>query len=284
MTAHDMPGSPSSPDASREVKASHRRMWALGNYHRFATSTVWQLGPVLVEACGISRGQRVLDVATGTGNVAIRAAKAGATVVASDLTPENFDAGRGAARDEDVEIEWREADAEALPFDDGEFDVVTSCLGAMFAPNHRAVADELLRVCRSGGTIGMINFTPDGPGGEFFELLGRYAPPPPPPGALPPVLWGREEHVRMLLGDRLASLDMSRRGYVETASTPLEYWELFRDTFGPMVAILASLADQPERIASLQRDFLEFVTRWGRGGTSGQVEIAYGYLLVVGRT
>src|SRR5687768_3795942 len=161
MTIDDSLNVPLSPDAGRQVKSAHRGMWALGDYQRFAAATVWPLGPVLVDACGISAGQRVLDVAAGTGNVAIRAAKAGAMVVASDLTPENFGAGRRAAAAEGVELEWREADAEALPFDDGEFDVVTSCFGAMFAPDHHAAANELLRVCRPGGTIGMMNFTPE---------------------------------------------------------------------------------------------------------------------------
>ena len=159
------------------VNASVRTMWALGDYHRFATATVWGLGPVLVDACGVSAGQRVLDVAAGTGNVAIRAAQAGASVVASDVTPENFDAGRRAAREAGVDLEWVEGNAEALPFGDGEFDVVTSCFGAMFAPDHQATASELLRVCRPGGVIGMINFTPEGAGGDFFRVLGSYAPP-----------------------------------------------------------------------------------------------------------
>ncbi|MGH7694548.1 MAG: class I SAM-dependent methyltransferase, partial [Gemmatimonadaceae bacterium] len=128
-----------------------RRMWALGDYHRFATETVWQLGPILVRACGISAGQRVLDVAAGTGNVAIRAAEVGARVVASDLTPENFAAGRREAAARGVELEWIEADAERLPFADDEFDVVTSSLGAIFAPDHRAAAYEMFRVCRRGG-------------------------------------------------------------------------------------------------------------------------------------
>jgi ubiquinone/menaquinone biosynthesis C-methylase UbiE len=162
-------------------------VWALGDYHRFATQTVWEVGPVLVDACGISAGQRVLDVGAGTGNVAIRAAEAGAQVVAADLTPENFEAGRREARARGVELEWVEADAEALPFGDGEFDAVTSCFGAMFAPDHQAVAGELVRVCRPGGVIGLTAFTPDGLGGEFFGLFARHAPPP-PPGALPPVL------------------------------------------------------------------------------------------------
>lgn len=270
-----------SPDAGRQVKSAHRHMWARGDYHRFAASTVWQLGPVLVEACGISGGQRVLDVAAGSGNVAIRAAKRGATVVASDLTPANFEAGRRVAAAEGVELEWREADAEALPFKDGDFDVVTSCFGAMFAPDHHTTADELLRVCRPGGTIGMINFTPDGTGAEFFELIGRYVPPL-PPGALPPVLWGRAEHVQNLFGHEVASLDMSRKAYIETAASVRAYCELFQETFGPMVAIRASLADQPDHLAALDRDFFEFVARSNRG-TTDRVEIPYEYLLVIAR-
>ena len=136
------------------ANASARTMWALGDYHRFATETVWELGPILVAASGVSAGQRVLDVAAGTGNVAIRAAQAGASVVASDITPEHFDAGRRAAREAGVELEWIEGDAQALPFADDEFDIVTSCFGAMFAPDHGAAANELLRVCRPGGVIG----------------------------------------------------------------------------------------------------------------------------------
>jgi ubiquinone/menaquinone biosynthesis C-methylase UbiE len=257
-------------------------MWALGDYDTFARSTVWELGPVLVDACRISPGHRVLDVATGTGNVAIRAAKAGATVVASDLTPENFEAGRRGARAEGVELEWVEADAETLPFDDGEFDVVTSCLGAIFAPNHQAVANELLRVCRPGGVIGMINFTPDGAAADFFGVLAPYAPPP-PQGALSPLSWGSEEHVRTLFRNRVESLQTTPREYVERAASPREYHELFKRTFGPMVAIYASLADQPERAAALERDFLEFIARSNRSGREAPIQIPYKYLLVVAR-
>jgi ubiquinone/menaquinone biosynthesis C-methylase UbiE len=265
-----------------DQKAAARTMWALGDYHKFATETVWELGPVLVEACGISAGQRVLDVAAGSGNVAIRAAEAGAQVVASDLTPENFEAGRREADKRGVELEWVEADAEALPFGDGEFDVVTSSLGAIFAPDHRAVADELLRVCRPGGTIGMINFTPEGLAGDFFRLFAEYAPAP-PPGALPPVTWGSEEHVRELFGDRVTSLEMTRRQYVERAASPRAYCELFNQTFGPAVAIRASLADQPERAEAFDRDFLGFATRSNRAASGGPAEYPYEYLLVIAR-
>ena len=246
--------------ATREVNAAARAMWALGDYHRFAKTLVWELGPVLVEACGISARQRVLDVAAGTGNVAIRAAAAGADVVAADLTPENFEAGRREARAQGVALEWVEADAEALPFGDGEFDVVTSSFGAMFAPNHQAVADELLRVCRPGGTIGMLNFTPESLAAEFFGVFMPYMPPP-PPAALPPVLWGSEDHVRELFGELVEPLEMSRREYVERAPTPRDYCELFKETFGPVVAVYAGLANEPARAATLDREFLDFATQ-----------------------
>ncbi|MFN2446650.1 MAG: class I SAM-dependent methyltransferase [Vicinamibacterales bacterium] len=282
MATQETSDAGSAADANQTLKAAHRAMWALGDYHTFATSTVWELGPVLVDACRISRGQRVLDVAAGTGNVAIRAALAGASVVASDLTPENFDAGRRAAHAAGVEIEWVEGDAEALPFEDGEFQVVTSCFGAMFAPDEQQVATELLRVCRPGGTIGMINFTPEGRGGEFFRLLAPYAPPP-PPGALPPLMWGTEEHVRKLFGHRAESLEMTRREYIESAASPRAYVNLFKQTFGPMVAISTSRADNPGRAAALEQDFLDFVARFNRGTPEGPVQIPYEYLLIVAR-
>ena len=269
-------------EANRELKAATRAAWAAGDYHRFAKETVWELGEVLVSACGIATGQRVLDVAAGTGNTAIRAAEAGAEVVASDLTPENFEAGRREADAHGVELEWVEADAEALPFADGEFDVITSSLGAIFAPDHHAVADEMLRVCRPGGTIGMLNFTPEGLISDFFGALAPYMPPP-PPGGLPPPLWGSEEHVRELFGDRVESLEMTRRHYVERAASPEAYCELFKQTFGPVVGIYASLAEEPERTAAVDRDFLGFATRTNSGPADGPAEYRYEYLLVVGR-
>ena len=220
-------------------------------------------------------GQRVLDVAAGTGNVAIRAAQAGATVVASDLTPESLAAGEREARAQGVELDWVVADAQALPFADAEFDVVTSSFGAMFAPDHQAVADELLRVCRPGGTIGLASFTPDGGVGEFFGVFAPYLPAP-PPGALPPVLWGDEQHVRELFGDR-ASLELERRWLVErSAGGPRAYCDFYRETFGPAVAAYA--ADP-----AVDEDFLAFATRQNRGEPNGPSEYHYEYLLVVAR-
>ena len=242
-----------------------RGMWALGDYHRFATATVWELGPELVAACDIGPGDRLLDVAAGTGNTAIRAAEAGADVVASDITPEHFAAGRAEAEARGVALEWVQADAQALPFGDGEFDVVTSSVGAIFAADHQAVATEMTRVCRPGGTIGMLNFRPAGAAAEFFALFGRHAPPSDGP---PPVLWGDEDHVRALFGDRVAALTMTRGSYVERVDGgPAGYVALFLETFGPAIAL---------RGEAFERDFHAFAERhWRDGG------IAYDYLLVV---
>ena len=262
-----------------DLKAATRAAWAMGDYHAFAKATVWEVGPVLVEACRISPGQRVLDVAAGTGNTAIRAAEAGARVVASDLTPENFESGRREARERGVEVDWVEADAEALPFEDETFDVVTSSFGAIFAPDHGAVAGELLRVCRPGGTIGMLNFTADID--TFLAVFAPYGPPPPPGPS--PGMWGNEEHLRELFGDHVESLETSPGSYVERADSPRAYCELFKRTFGPVAAIYASLADQPERTSALDRDFLDFATRANHGPAGGPAEYPYGYVVVVAR-
>lgn len=268
--------------AEAAQKAAVRSMWALGDYHRFAKETIWQLGPLLVDACAIAAGQRVLDVAAGTGNTAIRAAEKGARVTASDLTPENFTAGRREAAACGVEIEWVEGDAEALPFPNDAFDVVTSSFGAIFAPDHQRVADELLRVCRPGGTIGMLNFTPEGLAADFFGTLAPYTPPP-PPAAQPPLLWGSEPHVRQLFGDRVGALEMTRRHYVErSAAGPRGYCELCQQTFGPLIAIRGGLAE-PERVAALDRDFLDFTRRGNSGAPGGPAEYRYEILLVVAR-
>jgi ubiquinone/menaquinone biosynthesis C-methylase UbiE len=255
--------------------------WAFGDYHRFAKATIWEIGEVLAEACGIRPGQRVLDVAAGTGNTAIRAALRGADVVASDITPQNFPAGQAEAASLGASLDWVEADAQALPFADGEFDVVTSSFGAIFAPDHQAVADEMLRVCRPGGVIGLTTFRPVGPARAFFGLFGPYLPPP-PPGALPPTLWGDEEHVRELFGDRV-DLDLTRSSYVERASSPEAYRDLFLSTFGPAVGVRSSLANEPARGAEFEAALLDFAVRSNSGPGGGPAEYRYDYLLVIGR-
>ena len=199
MPRHDLPHRYVSPDA--DLKARHRAMWASGDYPSMVETFLLPLGPRLVDACDITPGLRVLDVGAGTGNASIPAAQRGADVVASDLTPELLEAGRGRAEAAGVELEWVAADAEALPFEDSSFDLVISSIGVMFAPRHQAAADELVRVCRPGGKIGLLSWTPEGMLGALFRMMGPFAPPA-PAGAQPPPLWGGEEHLRGLLGDR----------------------------------------------------------------------------------
>ena len=189
-----------------------------------------------MEACGIKPRQRVLDIGAGAGNAAIPAAMMGAEVVASDLTPEMFDAGRHQAADRGVELEWREADAEALPFPDDEFDVVMSCLGVMFAPHHQASAGELLRVCRPGGTIGLLSWTPEGFIGQMFAVMKPFAPPP-PPGAQPPPLWGSEDHVRELLGGDVTDIQARKQTVTITSfHQPNDFLHYFKSHYGPTIS------------------------------------------------
>lgn len=269
-------------DVDRDNKAAARRTWAMGDYATFASELIWDVGPAVVDAAGVRPGRRVLDVAAGTGNAAIRAAEAGADVVASDLTPEHFVAGRQLAQRHGVELEWVEADAEALPFEDGEFDVVMSCLGAIFAPNHARVAAELLRVCKSGGTIAMANFTPRGVAEDFFAVFAPYMPPP-RPGDESPMLWGSDDHVRALLGPGLKSLELTPMSYIERAASPAAYCEFIKRTFGPVVAIYASLSERAAETAGLDKAFLEFAERSNVGPIGGPAEYRYEYVLVVGR-
>jgi SAM-dependent methyltransferase len=251
--------------ADQALKAKHRAMWALGDYPTVAAEIIPELGAVLVEACGVRAGQRVLDVAAGSGNAAIPAAATGADVVASDLTPEMFEAGRRAAAARGVELQWQEADAEHLPFPDGAFDVVLSCVGAMFAPHHQDVADEMLRVCRPGGTIGLVSWTPGGFVGQMFAVMKPYVAPP-PPGAQPPLLWGDEAHARGLFGDRVT--DVATRAEdvrVDRFGSPEEFPQYFKRYYGPTTAAYRGLADQPERAAELDRELAALARQHGAG-------------------
>ncbi|AKK27134.1 class I SAM-dependent methyltransferase [Mycobacterium sp. EPa45] len=266
--------------SDRALKAKHRALWASGDYPSVAAELVAGLGPELVSAVGVRPGQRVLDVAAGSGNASIPAAEAGANVTASDLTPELFDAGRRIAAARGVELEWVEADAEALPFDDNGFDVVLSCLGAMFAPHHQAAADELVRVCRPGGTIAMINWTPQGFIGQLFATMKPYAAPP-PPGASPAPLWGDEDHVRELFGDNVADLTLQRRTILmEHRPGPLEFREYWKRNYGPTIAVYAFNEDRPEQLAALDRDFLAFLESWNQSTEPGRTAYTAEYLLV----
>jgi SAM-dependent methyltransferase len=270
---------PEDAGVDRALKAKHRALWAAGDYPAVAAELIPSLGPELVRAAEVRPGDRVLDVAAGSGNAAIPAAVAGAVVTASDLTPELFDAGRRIAADRDVELEWVEADAEALPFADDSFDVVMSCVGAMFAPHHQTTADELLRVVRPGGTVAMINWTPEGFIGNLFKTMKPYAPPP-PPGASPAPLWGDENHIRELFGDRVVDLTMRRQIVVlDHCAEPLEFREYWKRNYGPTIAAYKFNSEQPDRVEALDRDFLSFLTTWDRGDT-GRASWEAEYLLV----
>jgi ubiquinone/menaquinone biosynthesis C-methylase UbiE len=263
----------------RELIAKHRGMWASGDYPKVAGDIVAPLGPVLVQAAGIGDADRVLDVAAGTGNAAIPAAAAGASVVASDLTPELLESGRAIAAEAGVELEWAEANAEDLPFADNDFDAVISCIGVMFAPHHQRSADELVRVCRPGGRIGLISWTPEGFIGQLFATMKPYVAPP-PPGVQPPPLWGSEGHVRGLFGNRVSDLAARRRGLPVTAfGSGEEFREYFKSYYGPTIAAYRNIAEDAQRVAALDADIAALGERFDAG--SGSME--WEYLLVTAR-
>jgi len=263
------------PDA--DLKARHRAMWASGDYPSMVETFLLPLGPRLVEACGIGPGMHVLDVGAGTGNASIPAAQRGASVTASDLTPELLEAGRHRAEGAGVALGWVEADAEHLPFEDGAFDVVISSIGVMFAPHHHAAADELVRVCRPGGRIGLISWTPTGFIGQLFATMKPYVAPP-PPGAQPPPLWGDIEHVRGLLGDRVSDVRASQQLLnAGDLSDPVAFREYFKRNYGPTIAAYRGLAEDPERTAELDQALLDLVERFRT--PDGKVE--WEYLLVI---
>lgn len=238
--------------APPEVKERLRATWTLGDYPLVADTVIPGLGAALVEACGVRAGEHVLDVAAGAGNASLPAARAGADVTASDLTPALVDVGRARSRAAGLDVTWDVADAEALPYPDATFDVVLSCVGVMFAPVHEAAADELVRVLRPGGRLGLLAWTPEG---FIGRLLATFAPwaPPPPPGSTPPPRWGVEEHVRGLLGDAVTDVVATRREVVVDAfATPEDFRTFFMRAYGPAVAVHGRTADDPTARAALE--------------------------------
>jgi SAM-dependent methyltransferase len=266
------------PDS--ELKARHRAMWASGDYPSMVETFLLPLGPRLVEAIAIGPDMTVLDVAAGTGNASLPAAQAGADVTASDLTPELLEAGRRRAEAEGLTLTWAEADAEHLPFDDESFDVVMSSIGAMFAPHHQEVADELVRVCKPGGKIALLSWTPEGMIGALFRAMGPFAPPP-PPGAQPPPLWGNEDHLAELFGDRVDFGTMERDVLDVTAfNHPGDYGEHFKARYGPTIAAQAN-ARKNGREAELDEALDKFCDEWNLG-TAEDARFEQEYLISVG--
>ena len=261
------------------LAARHRAMWASGDYPAIVADVVAPLGPVLVEATGIGAGDRVLDVAAGTGSVAIPAAQTRASVVGSDLTPELLVTGQAIAAERGVTLEWREANAEEMPFADNEFDAVPSSIGVMFAPHHQLAADELVRVCKPGGRIGVISWTPEGFIGQMFATMKPYVPAP-PPGVQPPPLWGNEDHVRALLGDRVEQFT-ARRDVLAVGHFPAGavFRDYFKTNYGPTITAYRNIEGDPKRVAALDGALAELGDRYLAGSST----MPWEYLLVTAR-
>ena len=261
------------------LESKHRMLWALGDYTTVATELVSPLGPVLVEASGIGAGDRVLDVAAGAGNAAIPAALAGANVIASDLVPELLERGGALAEARGVDLQWLEANAEALPFDGDEFDAVLSCVGVMFAPHHQCAADELVRVCRPGGTIGLISWTPESFIGQMFATMKPYVAAP-PPGLQPPPKWGSARYVRGLLGDGITEFTAQHRALrVDRFADGVSFRDFFKAHYGPTISAYRGIAGEPDRTAALDAALAELGDRYLAGSSTMEWE----YLLVTAR-
>jgi len=264
-----------------EFKRGARDTWASGDYHQMATTEgLYDTGERLVARVAVRRDEDVLDVACGTGNTAVPAAQTGARVVGVDLTPEMFDAGRARAAAAGVEIEWREGDAEDLPFEDGSFNVVLSTFGCMFAPRHEVVADELARALRPGGRLGLCNWTPEGSIGDFFRIVGSHVPPP-PDFVDPPLLWGDEGHVRELFEGTGVELEFERDEVGLRNTSVADAVELYSTKLGP-VAQARRLLESDGRWAALRDELTDLFERTNTAHDGGLVCPAE-YLVVLGR-
>ncbi|OIN78581.1 class I SAM-dependent methyltransferase [Mycobacterium malmoense] len=257
------------------LAATHRAMWALGDYALMAEEVMAPLGPVLVKATGIAPGVRVLDVAAGSGNISLPAAAAGADVVSTDLTPELLRRSQARAAAQGLTLDYREANAHALPFGDGEFDIVMSAIGVQFAPDHRRAADELARVCRPGGTIGVISWTPEGFFGRMLATIRPYRPSLSP--AVPPAaLWGREGYVAGLLRGRVGRI-ATLRGNLEvnrfdSAEAVHDY---FKNHYGPTIEAYANIGHNRVLAAELDAQLVELAQQYLTNGS-----MHWEYLLV----
>jgi len=258
-----------------QVKERQQQMWASGDFHAVAT-LIQPVADVLCDAVDLQAGWRVLDVACGSGNAAIAAARCGCDAVGIDYVPALLARGRRRAEAEGLSIELLEGDAEAIPFPDRSFDAVLSVFGSMFAPNHRQAAIELARVCEPGGRIGLATWTPDGFIGEMLKVVAAHVPPP--PGVPSPILWGTESYLRELFGDQIDTLACRERTFTFRFRSAEAYVDYFRTYYGPTVKAFET-ADTAGGDA-LFGDLVDLVRRHART-TSGPVSIPATYLETV---
>jgi SAM-dependent methyltransferase len=256
------------------IKAKQQKTWSSGDYGAIAT-LIHPISEALAQNAGLSAGMRVLDVACGTGNAAIAAARCNCRVTGIDYVPELLDRARERAAAEHLSIAFAEGDAEALAFPDGGFDAVFSVVGAMFAPDQEKTAAELARVCRPGGIIAMANWTPDGFLGDMFRVLGRRVPPP--PGVRAPVEWGSETRLRELFGGRVADLTVTTHDFVFRFESPEAFVDFFRDQYGPTLKAFEALGDDRKL---LYGDLVELVERYNTA-TDGTVTFPAEYVEVI---
>jgi ubiquinone/menaquinone biosynthesis C-methylase UbiE len=257
------------------IKERTRQIWGLGDYGALSEA-LRPAAEALADACAVSAGQEVLDVAAGDGNFALACGREGASVVASDLSPGMVERGRARAEAEGYDIEWVEADAEALPFEDASFDCVGSVFGAMIAPRPRVVAEELFRVVRPGGTVGMTAWTKEGFTAELFALGRSYAPPSDQPLSDE---WSIEENVRERFDGLAARFELERRVLAWEADSPEALVATLGTSAPPWVAAKQNLP--PERWASLVAEALELAQRWA--GDERPVRLENEYALIVAR-
>jgi SAM-dependent methyltransferase len=242
-------------------------IWSQGDFAKIGVAAQI-VAEELCEAIDILPGRRVLDVACGAGNGAIAAGSRYADAVGLDYVPALLERARERAAAEGHEIEFVEGDAQALPFDDGSFDYVISAFGAMFAPDQERTASELLRVCKSGGKIGMANWPPRGlVGGGMFKVAAEHAPPP--PGVQPPVLWGTEERLRELFGDGVSELTVNVRHWDFRYRSPEHWLEVFKAYFGPVIAAFERVGE--EGAEALENDLLQVMREHNRAGDTAMV-------------
>jgi SAM-dependent methyltransferase len=249
-----------SPDLSA-LKIRQQAAWSSGNYAVVGT-TLQIVGEQLCETLDLRPGSKVLDVAAGNGMVTLAAARRWCDVTSTDYVPALLEQGRARASAEGLTIGFMEADAEQLPFDDASFDVVVSTFGVMFTPNQPQAAAELLRACKSGGKIGLANWTPDGFIGHVFKTLGKYLPPP--SGAKSPALWGTRARLDELFGDQATSIKAETRMFNFRYRSPDHFLDVFKTFYGPVLKAFAAL-DAPTR-ENLRNDLHALIVRMNKSG------------------